>query len=139
MRKVSKKTWKSDTHQILHKIWAKHDFSCFRKKNSKKVTFFHFSKLKIDVWLKMPVLSRKWLKKYFLIFKSLSDAFPLQIRKTSKNTWKCTKFGQNTTFHVSEKKLEKSNFFSFFETQNRCLTKNVSFVKKMRKKYSLIF
>ena len=50
-----------------------------------------------------------------------------------------TKFGQNTTFHILEKKGEKSHFFSFFETQNRCLTKNVSFVKKIRKKKSLIF
>ena len=45
-----------------------------------------------------------------------------------------TKFGQNTTFHILEKKSEKSHFFSFFETQNRCLTKNASFCQENEKK-----
>ena len=50
-----------------------------------------------------------------------------------------TKFEQNTTFDVFDKKVEKSHFFSFFETQNRCLTKNVSFVKKMWRFFILNF
>ena len=50
-----------------------------------------------------------------------------------------TKFEQNTTFHVFEKKVEKSHFFSFFDTQNRCLTKYVSFVEKMWRFFFLNF
>ena len=49
------------------------------------------------------------------------------------------KFGQNTTFHVLEKKVEKSHFFSFFETQNRCLTKNASFMEKIRRFFFFYF
>ena len=44
-----------------------------------------------------------------------------------------TKFWQNTTFHILGKKVENSHFFPFFETQNRCLTKNVSFVEEIRR------
>ena len=43
-----------------------------------------------------------------------------------------TKFGQDTTFHILGKKVEQNHFFPFFKTQNRCLTKNVSFVEKIR-------
>ena len=110
----------------------------FWEKKSKKVTFFHFSELKIDVWLKMSVWSSKYRQFFSSIFKSFSDTILLKMKKTSKKVKKMipinfyTTFGQNTTFHVLEKKVEKSHFFSFFETQNRCVTKNVSFVKKIR-------
>ena len=52
-----------------------------------------------------------------------------------------TKFGQNTTFHILEKKKEvkRSHFFPFFETQNRCLTENFSCVEKYNEFFSLIF
>ena len=118
-----KKLPKNSTKMILIKFYTKFEqnttFHVFEKK-SKNVTFFRFSKLKIDVWLKMSVLS-KIMEIFFLeFFKSLSDVILLKIKKTSKkNSTQMilinfyTKFEQNTTFHVFEKKSKKVTFFRF--------------------------
>ena len=111
----------------------------FSKKSRKKSLFFRFSNLKIDVWLKMSVLS-KIMENFFLeFFKSLSDAILLKMKKTSKKLDKndpnqvLHKIWAKHDFSCFRKKVEKCHFFSVFETQNRCLTKNVSFVEEIRR------
>ena len=115
------------------------------EKKSKKVTFFRFSELKIDVWLKMSGLSRKYEDFFLQFFKSLSDVILVKMKKTSKKVQKndtnqlLHKIWAKRDFSCFSKKVEKSHFFSFFEAQNWCLTKNVSFVKKIRRFFFLMF
>ena len=139
------KKWKTRYHAMFKQNLVKTRVFMFSKKKSKKVTFFHFSKLKIDVWLKMSIWSRKYEEFYFCFFKLLLRPFRSKWKKLQKKMKKMipynfnTKFGQNTTFHVLEKKVKKSHFFSFLETQNRYLTKYVSLAKKKRRIFYLLF
>ena len=120
-----KKLPKNSTKMILIKFYTKFEqnatFHVFEKK-SKNVTFFRFSKLKIDVWLKMSVLS-KIMEIFFLeFFKSLSDAILLKMKKTSKKLDKndpnqlLHKIWAKHDFSCFRKKVEKSHFFFGFRT-----------------------
>ena len=136
---------KNDTNTLLHKIWAKHNFSCYRKKKVETNHFFSF--FETQNWCLKKKISFVKKVRIFFIFNFLIT-FWYHFAKNEKNLKKMkkmipincyTKFGQNTTFHILGKKVGKRQIYPFFETQNRCLTKNVSFVKKIRRFFSFIF
>ena len=145
MKKTSKKLEKNDPNQLLHKIWAKHDFSCFRKKVEKSHFFSVFKTQNWCLTKNVSFVEKIWRIFFLKFLNHFLTPFCLKWKKLQKNSKKMihinfyTKFEQNTTFHVFEKKVEKSHFFLFFETQNRCLTKYVSFVEKYGDFFSLIF
>ena len=145
MKKSSWKNEKKDTMQCLNRIWSKHDFSCFRKKSRKKSLFFIFRNSKSMSDKKCKFCRENTEIFFFNFLNHFLTLFCLKWKKFQKNLTKMiqinfyTKFGQNTTFHVLEKKVEKSHFFSFFDSQNRCLTNNVSFVEKIQRTFFFNF
>ena len=129
MKKTSKKIEKKDRHQLLHKIWAKHDFSCFRKKVEKSHFFSFFETRKWCLTKNVGFVEKMWRIFFFNFLNRFLTSFCSKWKKLQKNSKILVpinvyvKFGQNTTFHIFRKKVEKIHFFSFFESQNRCLTK----------------
>ena len=114
------------SHVLEKKVDKTHFFSFFETQNwclTKNVSFI--KKMRRFFWLNF---SNHFLTPFCLKWKKLQK----QLEKMIQIKF-YTNFGQNTTFHVLEKKVEKTHFFSFFETQNWCLTKNVSFVKKIQR------
>ena len=114
----------STFHVFAKKVEKSHFFSFFGSQNRCHTKNFNFVE--------------KIQRFFFFNFQNrFLTPFCLKWKKLQKNLKKMihinfyAKHGQNSTFHVFEKKVEKSNFFSFFRTQNRCLTKNVSFVEKI--------
>ena len=104
----------------LHKIWAKHDFSCFRKKVEKS-HFLSFFETQNRCLTKNVSFVEKMCSIFFFDFLNhFLTPFCLKLNKVKKNLKKMihiikiyTKFEQNTTFHVFEKKSKKVTFYHF--------------------------
>ena len=119
MNTTSKKIEKNDKNQLLHKIGAKHDFSIFRKKVEKS-HFFSFLETQNRCLTKNVSFVKKMWRFFFLNFLNhFLTSFCFKWTQLQKNLKKMiqinfyTKFEQNTTFHVFEKKSKKVTFFHF--------------------------
>ena len=119
MNTTSKKLEKNDTNKLLHKIWAKHDFSCFRKKVEKS-DFFSFLETPNRCLTKNVSFGKKMWIFFFINFLNhflTSCCFKwTHLQKKLKKMIHSnfyTKCEQNTTFHVFEKKSKKVTFFHF--------------------------
>ena len=145
LKKTFKKLEKNDTNQLLQKIWAKHDFSCFRKKVEKS-HFFSFFETQNRCLTKNVSFVEKIRRFFFFNFLNhFLTLFCLKWKKFQKNLTKMiqinfyTKFGQNTTFHVLEKKSKKVTFFHFLTVKIDVWLIMSVLSRKYRELFSLIF
>ena len=145
MRKTSKKLEKNDTHQLLHKTWAKHDFSCFRKKVEKSHFFSFFETRKWCLTKNVGFVEKMCRIFFFNFLNHFLTSFCSKWKKLQKNLKKMihinfyTKFEQNTTFHVFEKKSKKVTFFRFSKLKIDIWLKMSVLSRKRGEFFSLIF